>query len=301
MRPDDWHLTEDVDCFLDRAGDFLRSRPALHTTPLSVTEKLRTLGADAYGGLFPVLGRLERAGEVQATYYRFPSRGVNVTPLTPEQADGLAAHLLALGHPLPSLTADHSTATAFAEVWQRRTGATPTPRVRLHLYRLGSLTPPQPVPEGRGRVVGEQDHEHLMRWCREFAADVGEAVTIDAATWAGTRFAEKRYTFWETPDGTPVSMAGVNPTVGGQARVDPVYTPAHLRGRGYAGAVTAEVTRAALAAGAQEVVLYTNAANPTSNALYQRLGYRRITDFVVYDFAYPGAEAGAGQERDGSG
>ncbi|MFF8192531.1 GNAT family N-acetyltransferase [Streptomyces bobili] len=279
MRTDDWQLTEDVDEFLARAGDFLRSRPALHTTALSVTEKLRTQGTEG-----AVFGRLERGGEVGATFYRFPSRGLSVTSLTAEQADALAAQLIALGHSLPWITADDSTATAFAEAWQRRTGATPTPRVRLHLYRLGTLTPPEPFPAGRGRLVGEREHEHLMGWCREFAADVGEDVTIDAGSWAGTRFAEKRYTYWETPDGTPVSMAGVNPLVGGQVRVDPVYTPAHLRGRGYAGAVTVEVSRAALAAGAEEVVLYTNAANPTSNALYQRLGYVRITDVVVYDF-----------------
>ncbi|WP_200307661.1 GNAT family N-acetyltransferase [Streptomyces adelaidensis] len=285
MRSDDWHLhlTEDVDDFLARAGEFLRSRPVLHTTPLSVTEKLRTQGTGGAQG--PVLGRLERAGEIHATFHRFPSRGLFVTPLTPDQADTLAAHLVDLGYSLPYVSADHDTATAFAEAWQKRTGATPTPRVRLHLYRLGTLTPPEPFPAGRGRLLGERDHEHLMHWCREFAADVEEDVVIDAATWAGTRFAEKSYTFWETPDGTPVSMAGVNPTVGGQARIDPVYTPAHLRGRGYAAAVTVEVTRAALTAGAKEVVLYTNAANPTSNALYQRLGYVRVTDFAVYDFA----------------
>jgi predicted GNAT family acetyltransferase len=291
MRPDGWYLTEDVDDFLARAGDFLRSRPALHTMPLSVTEKLRTLGTAAYGARVPVFGRLERAGKVHATFYRFASRSMSVTSLTPEEADTLAAHLAALGHALPSVTADHSTATAFAEAWQRRTGATPTLRVQLHLYRLGTLTPPEPVPAGRGRPAGEEDHEHLMRWCREFAADTGEAVTIDAGSWASTKFAEKRYTFWETPDGAPVSMAGVNPMVGGQVRVDPVYTPARLRGRGYAGAVTVEVSRAALTAGAADVVLFTNAANPTSNALYQRIGYRPVTDFASYDFAYAAPES----------
>jgi predicted GNAT family acetyltransferase len=49
--------------------------------------------------------------------------------------------------------------------------------------------------------------------------------------------------------------------------------------------VTAEVSRAARAAGAKEVVLYTNAADPTSNALYRRLGYRPVVDWAVYDFA----------------
>lgn len=125
-----------------------------------------------------------------------------------------------------------------------------------------------------------------MRWCREFATDVGEVVTIDADSWAGTRFADKRFTFWESPDGTPVSMAGVNPMVAGVIQVDPVYTPAHLRGHGYAGAATVEVSRAALAAGATDVVLHANPANPTSNALYQRIGYLPITEWAVYDFAY---------------
>ena len=125
-----------------------------------------------------------------------------------------------------------------------------------------------------------------MCWLNEFATDVGEVVSMNADSWAGTRFADKRFTFWETPDGAPVSMAGVTSMIAGQIRVDPVYTPAHLRGHGYAGAVTVEVSRAALAAGAREVVLFADPANPTSNALYRRIGYLPVTDIAVYDFSY---------------
>ncbi|WP_395576622.1 GNAT family N-acetyltransferase [Streptomyces sp. BK79] len=285
MLPDAWHLTEDIDDFLDRAGPFLRSRPVLHNTPLTVLEKWRT-HPDAYVPGTVLFGLLEADGDVQAVFYRPPTRRLTLTRLSPERADGLARRLTGLGHTLAGVTADHATATAFAEAWQRHTAARPTLRVGMHLYRLGTLTPPDPHPPGRGRPADDPDHEHLMRWCRELAADLGESVTIDAASWPRTRFAEKRYTFWETPDGTPVSMAGLNPMVAGMVRLDPVYTPHHLRGRGYGAAVTAEVSRAALAAGATEVVLYTNAANPTSNALYQRLGYRRVTDWAPYDFTY---------------
>jgi RimJ/RimL family protein N-acetyltransferase len=293
MRADGWHLTEDVDEFLARAGEFLHSRPTLHIVALTAIARLRARGAGAHGAQAPVFGRLEQAGRVHATFHRLPALGLGgLTPLTPEQAGTLAAHLADLGHRLPYVSADHDTATAFAGAWQRHTGAVPELRTRLRLHRLGTLTPPEPLPAGRGRLAGEQDREQLMRWCRGFAADVGEDVTIDAGTWASTRFAGKRYTFWETPDGTPVSMAGTNPMVAGRIQVDPVYTPAHLRGRGYAGAVTAEVSRSALAAGAEEVVLFTNAANPTSNALYQRLGYRPIADWAVYHFAYTEREAG---------
>ncbi|NUK13998.1 GNAT family N-acetyltransferase [Streptomyces lunaelactis] len=284
MRPDDWHLTDDVDSFLARAGDFLHSRPALHTIPLTVTEALRTRGPHAYGAEAPAFGVLERAGEVRATFFRTPPRRLNLTPLTPEEADTLAVHLASLGHALPGVSADHETATAFAEAWQRHTGATPTLHEQQRLYRLGTLTPPEPHPAGRGRIAGEQDRDQLMCWYGEFVADIGGTASADASSWADTRITHGRVTFWETPDGAPVSMAGMTPMVAGQIRVSPVYTPAHLRGRGYAGAATAEVSRAALAAGATEVLLFADLANPTSNGLYQRIGYRPVTDFAVYDF-----------------
>ncbi|MFG3061610.1 GNAT family N-acetyltransferase [Streptomyces sp. NPDC048231] len=284
MRPDDWHLTEDLESFLTRAGEFLHSRPALHTLPLTVTETLRTRGLDVYGAEAPAFGCLERAGEVRAAFFRTPPHRLNLTRLTPEEADALAAHWAGLDRPLPGVSADHDTATVFAEAWQRHTGATPTLHERQRLYRLGTLTPPQPLPEGRGRVAGEQDREQLMLWHDEFAVAIGGLTSTDAGSWADARIASGRITFWETPDGTPVSMAGVSPMVAGQIRVAPVYTPAHLRGRGYAGAATTEVSRAALAAGAAHVLLFADLANPTSNGLYQRLGYSAVTDFAMYDF-----------------
>ncbi|WP_410667032.1 GNAT family N-acetyltransferase [Amycolatopsis sp. cmx-4-68] len=267
------HLTEDVDEFLAHAGDFLRTRPALHTTQLTTVETLRTDGPDA-----TTFGWLERDGQVDAAFYRRPTGRLTLTALSPEQADTLAADLA--GFDLSGVTADHDSAAAFAEAWQRHTGVTAVPDWRGRLHRLGTLTPPTPIPEGRGRVVGAADRDQLIRWCGEFAAAVGEFV--DAGSWAGSRFARKHFTFWETD--TVVAMAGSTSMVAGMVRVDPVYTPARFRGRGYGGAVTVAVTRAALDAGARDVVLFTDPANPTSNALYRRIGYVPIADFTGYGF-----------------
>ncbi|MFF5157755.1 GNAT family N-acetyltransferase [Streptomyces sp. NPDC000348] len=289
MLPDGWHLTEDVDDFLARAGDFLRSRPALHNTPLTDIEKLRIRRPDAHGPVTAVFGRLEAGGEVHAVFY-LTSRGrLGLTPLSAEQTDTLAAHLAGLDHAPAHVIADHDTAGAFADSWQRHTGAAPEPFWRTHLYRLGTLTPPRPRLEGQGRLTGGKDREQVVRWCREFCVDVGERSSIDlidSGSWADSRFGDRHFTFWETPDGTPVSMAAATSAVGGMVRVDPVYTPALLRGRGYAGAVTVEVSRAALAAGATDVVLFTDPANPTSNALYRRIGYVHVADFAGYRFSY---------------
>ncbi|MFJ9542854.1 GNAT family N-acetyltransferase [Streptomyces sp. NPDC101225] len=286
MHPDEWHLTDDIHAFLARAGGFLRARPTLHNTPLTTLDKLRARGTDVHGPGACFFGHLETAGEIRAVCYRLPTMRLTLTPLPAGHADSLAARLAGLGHLLSGVTADHDTATAFAGAWQRHTeGVTAEAHWWGRLHRLGTLTPPRPRPEGRGRAAGARDHPRLLRFCAEFAAEVGEAPALDAGAWADSRFADKHFTFWESPDGTPVSLAGSTPMVGGMIRVDPVYTPAHLRGRGYAGAVTAEVSRAALDAGATDVVLFTDPGNPTSNALYRRIGYVPVVDFTGYRFS----------------
>ena len=70
-----------------------------------------------------------------------------------------------------------------------------------------------------------------------------------------------------------MALAGRSAPAGGVARIGPVYTPPARRRRGYGSAVTARATQAALQAGANDVVLYTDLSNPTSNAIYQSIGY----------------------------
>lgn len=281
----DWHITENLDEFLTRAGDFLRSRPALHTVPLTVTNALRARGLHTYGEDDPVFGVLERDGTVCAAFFCTPPGPLTLTALAPAEATALAVQLADRGDELPGVTGERDTAASFAEAWARRTGAVSELQMRQRLYRLGELTIQEPAPSGRPRVAKAKDREQLMRWYVEFAEEVGAVgAKLRPGEWADARLAYGGATFWETADGTPVSMAGVTAKVAGQIRVALVYTPADLRGRGYAGAVTAEVSRVARAAGAEEVLLFTDLANPTSNALYQRIGYRPVEDFAEYDF-----------------
>lgn len=141
MLPDGWHLTHDVDDFLARAGDFLRSRPALHNTPLTDIEKLRTPGPLGHDAEAAVLGLLEAGGRVRAILYLTPHGRLGLTPLSPEQTDALAAHLAGLGLSPPTSSRTTTPPAAFAEAWQRHTGAASLPFWRTHLYRLGTLTP----------------------------------------------------------------------------------------------------------------------------------------------------------------
>jgi predicted GNAT family acetyltransferase len=141
------------------------------------------------------------------------------------------------------------------------------------------LLPPDPPPPGRARIAAPADSGLLLGWLEAFrreadpsAGPVEERLVADRLSYGG-------FTLWETGGG-PVSLAGVTRAVAGQARIGPVYTPPERRGQGFGGAVTAAVSQAARNAGVAEVLLYTDLANPTSNALYQRLGYEPVSDSV---------------------
>jgi predicted GNAT family acetyltransferase len=108
------------------------------------------------------------------------------------------------------------------------------------------------------------------------------------------RLSYRGLTLWEDA-GQPVSMAGLTRPAAGQVRVGPVYTPPGRRGQGYAGALTCVVSQAAQDAGADRVLLFTDLANPTSNALYQRLGYEPVEDRAVWSFHRSPAGDSAGQ------
>ncbi|MEU9093492.1 GNAT family N-acetyltransferase [Streptomyces sp. NPDC048428] len=268
-----WTFTDDVDVFLDNAGPSLAARPAESTVVLTVTAALRRHGPHAYGDRAPVMGWWRGAdGEVAGTLLHTPPYPATLNALSPEAVGPLMD-----ARRLTHVNADRATARAVTAHW-------PGHRVdgEQRLYRLGELVPPSPAPGGRARAAAPADRELLLRWYAAFAVDIGgpgghaerHGRAVDERT------AEGRLTLWED-DGVPVSMAGISPQLAGTARVAPVYTPPEHGGRGYAAAVTAEVSRAARAAGADEVLLFTDLANPTSNGVYTRIGYRAVSDRLV--------------------
>ncbi|GAB1689249.1 GNAT family N-acetyltransferase [Krasilnikovia sp. M28-CT-15] len=277
-----WHSTGSVTEFAEAAGEFLRAHPVEHSVPLTLVRTLEINGPHAYGSDDPIFGWWREAdGTVSGAYLQTPPYPLLLTgvpaPAVPALAEALA------GRVLSGVNARAADADVFVAEWQRRTGATFTPRVRTRLFRLGTLTPPDPYPPGRARVGGPGDRELLVRWIEAFHEEVGESVR-DSGAVVDEKLAYGGLSLWEV-DGEPVSMAGTTRPEAGMARVLAVYTPREWRGRGYAGAVVSVVSRAAADSGVRDVVLFTDLANPTSNALYQRLGYRPVEDRVVMESA----------------
>jgi GNAT superfamily N-acetyltransferase len=281
-----WRTTDDVAEFLAAAGGFLRAERARNTVILTVTEQLRANSAryPARSGDGPLLGWWsDAAGVAGGAFLHTPPFPVVLTRLPAAAAENLAGVLA--GRPLAGVNADRAVAEAFAAPWQEDTGC----RVEVHreqrLYRLGTLAWPNPAPAGAARLAVEADAGLLAAWFTAFAVEVHDmAVADDQAVAVRDRLGHGGLTVWEL-DGETVSLAGITRQVAGMVRVGPVYTPPELRGQGYASAVTAAVSQQALDAGAEEVLLYTDLANPVANSIYQHIGYRPVEDRVVLAFS----------------
>ncbi|MER7466990.1 GNAT family N-acetyltransferase [Streptomyces sp. NPDC097981] len=272
-----WTFTHDLAAYLAAARPAVAGEPVANTSLLTVTDALERRGPDAYGSAEPVFGWWTAAdGSVGGALLCTPPYPLLIGALPDEAVHALGAALATepLLAGIDALNARRRDAQALAAAWARPSEVTEEYR----LYRLAELVPPDPAPAGRARTAAEDDLPLLMDWAGAFGRETGEPGGPSEASLRD-RLGYGGMLLWEDA-GTPVSMAGFFRPIGSVSRVGPVYTPPELRGRGYAAGVTHAVSEAAYAAGASEVLLFTDLANPTSNGIYRRLGYTPVEDRV---------------------
>jgi RimJ/RimL family protein N-acetyltransferase len=274
-------LHSDLSEFAALTEPLYAADPVAHTVAVTVlAQRLGPLGADDVGTLLTV----HCGAEVVGAALRTPPWPLVVSAL-PEEAAGAAARALLEHDPeLGKVFGPSARAAAFAAAWCAATGASSHTVMSQRLFRLGELTPPSGVP-GRARRAdtagSPEDRELAAGWLRDFAREAAP----DAPRWSPEDLRRQldgfgAFQFWELPDGEPVAMARASEPTAQMSRVGPVYTPPERRGHGFGSAVTAAASRWALDAGARDVVLFTDLANPVSNAIYPRIGYRPVHDVV---------------------
>ena len=205
---------------------------------------------------------------------------------TPRDESALAVLATAIDDDLPGVVGGIPEAEIFARLWAERHGLTPRAQRRQGVYALEQLQP-VPRPSGTARVATEDDRPLLLDWMLAFGVEVledNDPGRIEAAKAVDERLRgdEGGFLVWE--DGGPVSIAGWGGPTPNGIRIGPVYTPPDLRGRGYATALTAELSQRQLDAGRRFCFLFTDLANPTSNAIYERIGYVRVGESAMIRF-----------------
>ena len=268
----------DADAFLARAEGWLLEREAEHNLLFGLTAQLRACDHDFESPIYLVT--VESQGQVQGCAFRTPPFKLGLTGMPLHAMPSLVEDVADVYPTLPAVLGPPSVAERCAELWSGLRGTPARLGMQQRIHCLERVIPPARAAPGELRVAAADDLPMLRDWARAFEHEAG--VFSGQADLLIERIVARRaaYIWWD--GGTRCMAASMAPTPNG-ARIGFVYTPVELRGRGYASTCTAAVSQRLLDEGRRFCFLYTDLANPTSNAIYQRLGYEPVCDVVDYD------------------
>ena len=218
---------------------------------------------------------------------RTPPHPMFVLPMPDGAAVAIARAVHERGESVGGLNGSLPAAEVMAGELARLQGDTVEVAQHTRLFELGELVAPAVVP-GSLRTATLDDLDLAKEWVDRFMHDADVQAGRDPDAHGREEIAPEDllrkieqgvYWFWLDETGERVHLTGANPPAFGVARIGPVYTPPEHRRKGYAGAAVAQVSQLFLDAGAR-VCLYTDQANPTSNGIYQAIGYRPVVDQV---------------------
>ena len=273
---------DDAGAFLEQAGPLLLADEARHNLILGIAGTIRD-------GFFEEhrLWLVRDGGEVVGAALRTPP--YNLILARPRVRAALAALAETVAREdLPGLVGTEPEVHEFAELLCGHTGSRARTGMRQGIFELDRVEMP-PRPAGELRVADERDRDLVVDWFAAFAEEVlheggpgGDRRHAEQAIDRRLAVTTSGFLLWED-GGDTVSLAGWGGPTPNGIRIGPVYTPPELRGRGYATALTAELSQRLLDGrlfdgGRRFCFLYTDLANPTSNAIYERIGYRRIAE-----------------------
>ncbi|MFN8379906.1 MAG: GNAT family N-acetyltransferase [Anaerolineae bacterium] len=279
------HHARDLVAFARRVMPFLMQREAQHNVMLGLFAVLQARPPEKG----PYMAWAEREGEVVGVALRTPPHRLLLAHGSEAEAiEALAADLAQLDNSLPGVLSGRDEAAAFSAVWEHLTGRAVVSAMHERLYRLDVVIPPTSVP-GRLREITEADLDLAIDWWLAFANESVEPTLRERAIQAvsmrlGVDPMVSGLWLWEV-DGNPVSMVGHTGPTPSSIRIGPVYTPPECRGRGYASAAVARLSQHLLGLGFAYITLFTDLANPTSNKIYQAIGFRPVCDMDDIAFA----------------
>ena len=294
----DVRFTTDPAEFLAVAQAHLAADPVVTTVMATVTSRHRDERA---AGLPPPADRPEwwavvrdAGGAIAGLAMRnarTPPHPMFVLPMDEGAALALARAIHQRGEAIGGLNGSLPAAEVMAGELARLQGDSVEVAQHTRLFELVELVPPVGVP-GWLRTATLDDLDLAKRWVDRFMHDADVQAGRDPGQVSDAHGREEIdpedlrrkiergvYWFWLDEAGERVHLTGANPPAFGVARIGPVYTPPEQRRKGYAGAAVAQVSQLFLDAGAR-VCLYTDQANPTSNGIYQAIGYRPVVDQV---------------------
>jgi uncharacterized protein len=272
---------ESADDFLAGAGEFLYSRESMNNLILGVCERL-VRDPEAYQ--YPFYAVVREDDSLLLAAVMTPPHNIILAGNGHFQRGlpCLIQFLVEENIHVPGVIGPVELSEAFSKLWRKQTGEDSTIGMYQRVYELRHVRLPK-LPPGYFRVAQNEDVEVIAEWLQAFAREAlveNREVNLDRAQ----KIIDDNKAFvWER-EGELVSMALKARPVAHSITVGGVYTPPKRRRQGYATALVARLSQLLLDSGYQFINLFTDLKNPTSNSIYQKVGYHPVCDFRMYKF-----------------
>jgi len=188
--------------------------------------------------------------------------------------------------PFPGVLAQRDLSISFAQAYCAKNNLQHETTMELRCFELTEVNP-EIKQFGTLRLVIEGDMHFFPFWAEGmYAADVYGKTTMNIPQEINPyqyRVNAQNVYILEV-DGQPVSMASAHRPMVTVCGIGLVYTPPYFTRRGYATSGVAQLSQHILDKGYKKCVLFTDLANPTSNSIYQKIGYRPISDSTMLKF-----------------
>ena len=262
---------------------FLLENEAANNLALGVTRGL--MNASEVSNPPPYLATIQHDERIIASIIRTPPAKIilSALPDIDEMIPLIVDELYKVFKLLPGVLGPKAESLAFAEAWYAFSRQPYALNRAERIYQLENVIPVTGVGGSLRRARGS-DRKLLVKWIVAFHDETSETGIVRAKRIidSSLKFEGRGLYIWE--DEKPVSLVGfAGPTPNG-IRIGPVYTPPEHRRRGYASAGTAALSQMLLDEGRKYCFLFTDLDNPTSNHIYQEIGYTPVCDIDEYKF-----------------
>ncbi|WP_310484441.1 GNAT family N-acetyltransferase [Chamaesiphon sp. VAR_48_metabat_403] len=275
------HKFDSIDKFWDKTQAYLLQYEAENNLLLGIIHTLRH-NPDRYPEP-PYLAIVEIDGEIVATAIRTPPYKLLLSKVSNLDALTLIAEDLRQER-LPGVMGLLPEVEKFVRSWQAITGQSSRLSTAMKIHQLQAV---KPVANATGslRLATESDRALLLKWLPAFNTEIGFGVIEDPELLVVNRLKERHTYIWED-NSTPVALAAGRQFTDTASRIGSVYTPPVYRRKGYATACVAALSQQLLDEGCDRCFLLTDLANPTSNHIYQQIGYIPVCDWHEYSFIF---------------
>jgi len=261
------------------AGDWLGQKEAQNNLFLGIASNLLRKPVDQRQEHY--FWTVESDEKVIGAAFWTPPYKLTLTDMDKESLNVLAG-VLRDSHPqIPGVGGPKDPAKHFSHFWNLKTQKSPLLEMSMGIYQLERVEP-VPLSPGRMKKAVPEDIDLLVNWTEGLNRDAGLNDPGDPRVIVEGYIREQRLFLWD--DGGNRAMAGYGRNTPNSLSVNMVYTPPEFRRMGYATTLVEALSRTILGMGKKYCFLYTDLLNPTSNSIYQKIGYRPVCDWNVYKF-----------------